>query len=182
MQAYSFTTTFNGLSNVLYNDCHVSLWEQGKQTKMHPFKAIWDTGATASVISRAVVDTCQLKPIGFGKVYHAQGESTTEVYVVSIKLPNGVLISPVRVTRGVLKDTDVLIGMDIISKGDFAVTNRGNRTRFSFRIPSRADIDFVSEDRHVNARRQKLIYSRSKAQANNRAQKSKRRGKRNRKR
>ena len=43
-------------------------------------------------------------------------------------------------------EAEVLIGMDIINRGDFAVTNRDGRTKFSFRIPSQADIDFVAED------------------------------------
>ena len=40
---------------------------------------------------------------------------------------------------------DVLIGMDIISQGDFAVTNHGGITKFSFRMPSVTHIDFVEE-------------------------------------
>ena len=44
-------------------------------------------------------------------------------------------------------ESDVLIGMDIISRGDFAITHPGGRTKFSFRVPSQADIDFVEEDR-----------------------------------
>lgn len=33
--------------------------------------------------------------------------------------------------------------MDIISKGDFAITNVDGKTVFSFRIPSVETIDFV---------------------------------------
>ena len=51
------------------------------------------------------------------------------------------------VIQGVLRDADVLVGMDIINQGDFAVTNPDGRTKFSFRVPSIADIDFVAEDR-----------------------------------
>ena len=36
----------------------------------------------------------------------------------------------------------VLIGMDIINLGDFAVTNKNGRTAFSFRTPSIEYIDF----------------------------------------
>jgi hypothetical protein len=35
--------------------------------------------------------------------------------------------------------------MNIISRGDFAVTNKGGITKFSFRIPSLVHIDFVEE-------------------------------------
>ena len=47
---------------------------------------------------------------------------------------------------------DVLIGMDIISKGDFAVTHPEGKTQFMFRVPTQADIDFVKEDRPENQR------------------------------
>jgi len=39
-------------------------------------------------------------------------------------------------------ETDVLIGMDIISNSDFAVTNRDGKTTFSFAMPSISRIDF----------------------------------------
>ena len=40
---------------------------------------------------------------------------------------------------------DVLIGMDILGLGDFAVTHHDGKTVFSFCVPSRRHIDFVSE-------------------------------------
>ena len=57
--------------------------------------------------------------------------------------------------QGAFVEFDVLIGMDIITQGDFAVTNRCGRTKFSFRFPSQADIDFVSEDNSRNVLRAK---------------------------
>jgi hypothetical protein len=49
------------------------------------------------------------------------------------------------VTKGDLGSTDVLIGMDVICKGDFALTHKGGKTVFSFRYPSIATIDFLRE-------------------------------------
>ena len=40
---------------------------------------------------------------------------------------------------------DVLIGMDIISKGDFAVSNYNGKTQFSFRLPSQEDVDYKKD-------------------------------------
>ena len=37
--------------------------------------------------------------------------------------------------------------MNIINTGDFAVTNYNGVTKFSFRVPSLAHIDFVAESR-----------------------------------
>lgn len=42
-------------------------------------------------------------------------------------------------------DSDLIIGMDIITQGDFSITNFGGRTLFSFRIPSLHSIDYESE-------------------------------------
>ena len=39
----------------------------------------------------------------------------------------------------------VLIGMDIITAGDFAVSNYNGTTMFSFRIPSQKKTDYVAE-------------------------------------
>ena len=57
---------------------------------------------------------------------------------------------------GELLDTDVLVGMDIINKGDFAVSNRNGATSFSFRIPSVENFDFAAEDEHYGFKRRPL--------------------------
>lgn len=94
------------------------------------------------------MDDCNLRPIATTTIHHAQGTSEdVDVFLVNIGLPNRVGFSGVRVSKGAPPGTDVLIGMDIINRGDFAVTNRDGNTKFSFRVPSRADIDFVAEDR-----------------------------------
>ncbi len=76
-------------------------------------------------------------------VFHAQGSAHVPVYYVNLGLPNRVEFAQVRVTQGVLPGCDVLIGMDIINMGDFAVTNRDGATVFSFQMPSMNLIDFV---------------------------------------
>jgi hypothetical protein len=40
---------------------------------------------------------------------------------------------------------DVIIGMDILGMGDFAVTHQAGKTTFTFCAPSRKEIDFVAE-------------------------------------
>jgi hypothetical protein len=39
-------------------------------------------------------------------------------------------------------DCDVLIGMDVISMGDFAITANSKGSTFSFQIPHGKEIDF----------------------------------------
>jgi hypothetical protein len=69
--------------------------------------------------------------------------------------PKKILINTVQLTElQELRNTDVLIGMDIISLGDFAITNLNGIPWFSFRVPSAAHIDFVPETNLHNRRLQ----------------------------
>jgi len=110
------------------------------------YRGIWDTGATGSAITQKVIDDVGLKPTGMVKVNTASQKGVpTEVYLVSVFLPNRVCIPQLKVTRANLVDTEVLLGMDIISQGDFAVTNENGKTVLSFRLPSTTCLDFVKE-------------------------------------
>ena len=105
------------------------------------------------MISERVVQECGLQSTGFGNSHHAQGTALrVPTFSVNIVLRNDVQVVGIPVMQGVFTSGfDVLIGMEIITQGDFAVTNHRGRTKFSFRLPSESDIDFVVEDapRHV---------------------------------
>lgn len=148
----ALTTRYNGISRVLSNEVQIAS-AFNLHTKTPPtlsfknFTAVWDTGATASVITDEVISQCGLKPTGIIEVSTAAGKTTTETYLVSIRLPTRVGFAGVRVSRGDLEGCNVLIGMDIICRGDFAVTNKDGKTVFSFRMPSLECIDFVKNPR-----------------------------------
>lgn len=148
-QAHSFTTHYHGIASVLTTEIQIAPAFDPHQTKDHPshkkYLAIWDTGATNSVISKKVITECNLKPTGIVQVHGISGEQTSRTYLVNILLPNGVGHVGVKVTEGILRDTDVLIGMDIITNGDFALTHNDGKTLFSFRVPSIGKIDFVEQ-------------------------------------
>lgn len=117
------------------------------------FQGIWDTGASNTVISSRVAQQLGLTPTSFtpnpvltggGEVAHAP------VHLLEVVLYTGLacqmLVNGLFVTElPDLKNADVLIGMDIISLGDFAVTNVGGKGCVSFRMPSLKKIDFVPE-------------------------------------
>jgi len=134
---------------VLKNQCGISSAfdpaSGGVAPPLTQFDAIWDTGATNSVITQKVIDTCGLVATGMTQVHGVHGVSASETFLVNIFLPNKVAFSGVRVTKGDILDADILIGMDVINQGDFAVTNHNGITKFSFRIPSKLHIDFVQE-------------------------------------
>lgn len=113
---------------------------------------IWDTGATGTAITQNVVDRLGLIPTGMAKVSTASGESTTSTYLINIMLPNRVGFAGVQATCCVLTPgIDVLVGMDVIGSGDFAVSSSGGKTLMSFRTPPSKRIDFVQEH-HADAR------------------------------
>ena len=150
---YAFTKAYNGLSNVLSSKATVGLAFDPSISPVpvqSEFDAIWDTGASASVISQNVVQQCGLTPTGMTKVHTAGGERICNTYLVSIRLPNKVGFPSVRVTEGILGNEDILIGMDLIGIGDFAVTNFEGKTVFSYRTPSVSKIDFVEEINRIN--------------------------------
>ncbi|OGI90357.1 hypothetical protein A3B01_02290 [Candidatus Nomurabacteria bacterium RIFCSPLOWO2_01_FULL_41_52b] len=159
----AFTTKYNGRTNVLKTSVGICLPhtpEQALATKIDikQYLAIWDTGATGSVITKKVADDLNLKPISVKEVYHAAGKSISNVYLVNILLPDSVMIPNVQVTEANLtndktpenEQTQVLIGMDIIGIGDFAVTNFNGKTMLSFRVPSASEIDLVPEAKEHN--------------------------------
>ena len=157
------------LVNVLMTQVWISLpLEERKNAR--EFIGIWDTGATHSVVTKKVVDALGLKPITKVKVNHVGGEDYSNVYLVNIALPSNVIVQGVRVTEGKLpsmSNANVLIGMDIISHGDFAVTNFSGKTTFSFRTPSIEEIDFVSKANLANFLRAKKIQQFQKSSARN---------------
>jgi len=147
-QAFTITSS-KGTLRELRTHVHIGpafdhLHEQ--PPSLRTFSAIWDTGATGSLISRKVVEECSLKPTGMAVSRGVHDEKECNTYLVSIGLPQGVGFDklPVMEADG-LQGTDVLIGMDVITQGDFAVTNKDSKTVFSFRTPSLDHIDFVKD-------------------------------------
>ena len=144
----AFTLAYSGNSQTLVTDVHIAEAfdvSSPPAQVVNQFKAVWDTGATNSVITENVVTQCGLVPTGRADVNTAQGSLTTDTFQVGIFLPNKVAVPSIRVSKGVLVGIDVLIGMDIIGMGDFAVTNKDGKTVFSFRMPSMERIDFVEQ-------------------------------------
>ena len=145
----AFTKNEQGIVLSLISECGVSLAHPPPDSIEYPitfFAGLWDTGATGTVISKRVIDTLNLRPISKCKVFHAGGESIVNVYAINLHLPNHVAFQFIKVTEGNLNGFDVLIGMDVMSQGDFSLSNFQGKTTFSFRIPSLKETDFTKEN------------------------------------
>lgn len=107
------------------------------------YSAIWDTAATSTVITPRVIDDLGLLSTGTVKVTTSGGPFKSTVYRIALVLASRIGISNLKVTEApIVKGIDVLIGMDVITLGDFAISNAGGKTTFSFRSPSVEEIDF----------------------------------------
>jgi len=150
----AFTTRYNGLARELINEIGISIpfvvdinSKPSDQPEIKKFKALWDTGATNSAITLRAAQELNIKPVSVTNVFHAAGNSLQNVYLINIYLPNNIAIPNVRVTevQSTVGNFDILIGMDIMSLGDLAISNFNGLTYFSFRLPSYNTIDFVHD-------------------------------------
>lgn len=109
---------------------------------------IWDTGATNSVITKSAANSLGLIPVSKANVNGVHGPKEVNVYYVNITLNNDQITISTQVTEceelSSIHDTGLLIGMNIISMGDFSITNFGGNTIMSFRVPSLQVIDYVN--------------------------------------
>jgi predicted aspartyl protease len=98
--------------------------------------ALWDTGAMVSVVSPEVAVKLKLDIVDTIQIVGINGESLAEVAVISIHFPNGAVIEDVRVAIcSMSPGNEMIIGMDIITQMDIAITNGGGQTQLSFAIP-----------------------------------------------
>lgn len=113
--------------------------------------AIWDTGATNSVITKSVAKKLGLKPVSMATVKGVHGSRDVNVYFVKIVLNNENITLTTLVTEcdelSNSEDTGMLIGMDLIQKGDFCISNFEGNTIMTFRVPSIEIMDFVEDIR-----------------------------------
>lgn len=110
-------------------------------------RGLWDTGATNSCITREHAKQLGLKPVQKANVQGVFGLREVPVYYVNVTLNNQQISIDVLVTEcdSLSADGDVgmLIGMDIIGLGDFAISNYEGETTMTFRRPSIAKTDYV---------------------------------------
>ncbi len=152
---YAFTKQYDSIINTIITECGICVAYNPKiQINVtHPpinnYIAIWDTGATNSVISQKVINELSLKSIGKTRVSTVGGNGIADRFSVNILLPNQVIFSTLQVTQGIITGADVLIGMDIISQGDFSISRKDNKTLFSFQYPSTHSHDYQTELKNV---------------------------------
>ena len=109
-------------------------------------KALWDTGASHTSITKRVVQHLGLVATGSIKTIHVGGKDDALVYRADLRLPGGnvrehsATVTSLHVSDMRDRDPgdfDLIIGMNIIMQGDFALTGgMGSWRKMTFRSPS----------------------------------------------
>lgn len=113
-------------------------------------RALWDTGATISAITPQIAKELGVPVVARIPISGVHNVNIVDVVTVSVLLPNQANISDMRAAVCALNPAvDAIIGMDIISQGDFAISNGKNETLFSFVMPSfshKIDLSKIAEE------------------------------------
>jgi predicted aspartyl protease len=152
---YAFSRHYPGPVKSLATEVQVCREYAGNPESSLTIRAIWDTGATSTVISPEVAGKINLVAIDKLSVYGVNSHTEVDVSVISIILPNGIILKDKRITICRLPPAvDMLIGMDIILMGDLFICNAGNRTLFSYALPSLPEkIDLVDKAEALSKKR-----------------------------
>jgi hypothetical protein len=109
--------------------------------------ALWDTGASLSSISQGLAARLRLNKVDQCRISGFGGYHVANIDLIDVLLPNQVEIPNVRVAEFIDNGKfDVIVGMDLITLGDFSITNHGGLSVVSFRMPpGDKHIDYVRE-------------------------------------
>ena len=138
------TKNYGQRQEVIITDCFVMMPygvtnEKGERRYCRIENAAWDTGATNTIISPEIVMALGLKPSGKCQLSSYGNDVEVNSYIIDLGFQNGYKIINLQVLSGEAHDNleyDVLIRMDVITKGDFCVTTIDGKTSFFFRMPA----------------------------------------------
>lgn len=141
IDVYGITAQYKGLSNRLVTKAKILNSELCCEED-----AQWDTGASISCVSEEVAKKLDLTNIAYKNIATPSSSDTVRSFVVDVALTDDLIIRNVQVCESKIgmQKIGLLIGMNILSKGDFAVSNFNGRTTFTFRSPSIEEIDFAT--------------------------------------
>ena len=147
----AFTVRYRGIVDKLNSKAHaLNIYSH----KRGEFIAIWDTGAMRTVITEKVVQAIKCTQIGVTYMVGVGGDPIRAgVYDIDLRLPNRATLNKIKVASlPKLEGCDILIGMDVINLGDFAVTHDEGNTIMSYSMPPHKKIDFVERSNKLNER------------------------------
>ena len=158
---HAFRFEYDGLMASLITPVLVDQATLIRRKEINPIQvnALWDTGATSSVIIPKLAEHLKLIPIEKTMTCGVNdSKEECNVYLIDLVLPNNVGFTNIKIIESNFVGADILIGMDIIQAGDFAISNGGGKTLFSYCIPSHQNKTCLFEkSEEINGRKQTNI-------------------------
>lgn len=111
--------------------------KHGDTSLEYPAKAVWDTGATSSMISAAIARKLALAPTGTIQIAGVHGVQNAKCYSIDIVFGNKFTIPMLKVSEASdFGGFDMLIGMDVIGKGKMLIDGTENKLKVCFQFPA----------------------------------------------
>jgi hypothetical protein len=146
-QSFALTLVFDGIVEAIYSSIAIKSAveeEDSSDIDLIWAKALWDTGATHTCISDRLATRLKLEVVDIVNIATANGIISVPTFFAHLKFPNNLQFSDWELSQFQFTndDCDLIIGMDIITQGDFSITNVEGKTMFSFRVPTQQSIDY----------------------------------------
>ena len=121
---------------------------RGLPLKPVEVRAMWDTGSTGCCVIEKLAKALNLISIASLDLTSANGSKPANVYLLDIFFPDNTRAKNVVAAEIIPSgEFEIIIGMNIIARGDFALSNDQGKTVLAFRLPSaHSPIDFSEQE------------------------------------
>jgi hypothetical protein len=145
MKTRTIKNLFNGIVTQIITDCIISPCEEPEEirNKQYKVKATWDTGSGANLITRSAAKKIGLIPKRLIKRYYKEKYIDAYVYEAYINVGNRIFL-PIELMEIPFDDPfapPIIIGMDVIKKGNFSIYQQLTGSVMEFTIPERERTD-----------------------------------------
>ena len=126
-----FTAKFDKIVNEISTDIYIESAINPKERIK--IKAIWDTGAVSTMITPYIAKQLNLDCISVTTINSITDLNIpANVYMVYLYLNNIKIDTFANEAKPI--NCDLLIGMDVISRGRFFIDNKNGKTKFTFKL------------------------------------------------
>lgn len=117
----------------------------------YPIHGLWDTGSMWCAISTKLADKMGLQTLGVRDVRHGGGTTSSPYYLIDLHLSDELSFHNIEAFGNPnLDENEMLIGMNVISHGDFCVMGNFGERKFSFVVPTLEGMDFADMAKKMN--------------------------------
>lgn len=129
----TFSKRFDSLADEIITSCDFMTIDM--QKRVHAERVMWDTGSNTTIISSRLAKQLGGEVFGRGAMDGIGGSSEGNTYLLHVLLPIGDTMAYYEIIESDYGDYDAIIGMDIITKGDFHLDSIKGETVFTFTLP-----------------------------------------------